>query len=53
MIMKNDKPFNNKIEFLDAIAQTLDKYPQSTSSYSENWLNNVKNQYCQNTGIKL
>lgn len=48
-----NKPFENKTEFINAIAQTLEKYAHSTSSYSENWLENVKEKYFENTGIKL
>lgn len=48
-----NKPFANKIEFISAISQTLDKYSHSTSSYSKNWIENVKEKYFENTGIKL
>ncbi len=48
-----NKPFANKTDFINAISQTLDKYSHSTSSYSENWLENVKKKYFENTGIKL
>ncbi|MCB9032941.1 MAG: NgoBV family restriction endonuclease [Chitinophagales bacterium] len=48
-----NKPFANKTEFINAISQTLEKYSHSTSSYSENWLKNVKEKYFENTGIKL
>jgi hypothetical protein len=48
-----NKPFANKTEFINAISQTLEKYSHSTSSYSENWLENVKKKYFENTGIKL
>jgi len=51
-IPKN-KPFADKIIFLNAIAETLQKYSHSTGSYSENWLENVKAKYFENTGIKL
>jgi len=50
--LKN-KPFADKITFLNAIAETLQKYSHSTGSYSENWLENVKAKYFENTGIKL
>lgn len=48
-----NKPFANKTEFINAISQTLEKYSHSTSSYSENWLENVKAKYFENTGTKL
>lgn len=48
-----NKPFADKIDFLNAISETLEKYAHSTSSYSENWLNRVKEKYLENTGIKL
>lgn len=48
-----NKPFANKTEFINAISQTLEKYSHSTSSYSENWLKNVKAKYFENTGIKF
>ncbi len=47
------KPFPNKTDFLNALAATHLKYDHSTSSYSDNWLENVKQQYFKNTGIKL
>ena len=46
------KSFSNKIEFLKAISNTLDLYPQC-DKYKNSWLNNVKSKYLQNTGIKL
>lgn len=48
-----NKPFADKISFLNAIAETLEKYAHSTGSYSKNWLKKVKSQYLKNTGIKL
>ena len=48
-----NKPFADKVSFLNAIAETLEKYSHSTGSYSENWLKNVKKKYFENTGIKL
>jgi NgoBV restriction endonuclease len=48
-----NKPFPNKIEFLNALAATHVKYDHSTSSYSNNWLEKVSEQYFKNTGIKL
>ena len=46
------KPFTNKNDFLIAISETLDLYPQC-EKYKNNWLENVKTKYYQNTGIKL
>lgn len=48
-----NKPFADKLSFLNAVAETLEKYAHSTDSYSENWLEKVKSQYLKNTGIKL
>jgi hypothetical protein len=48
-----NKPFADKTTFLNAISETLEKYSHSTGSYSENWLENVKIKYFENTGIKL
>ncbi len=48
-----NKPFADKISFLNAIAETLEKYSHSTSNYSENWLKRVKEKYLENTGIIL
>jgi NgoBV restriction endonuclease len=48
-----NKPFSDKVSFLNAISETLEKYSHSTSSYSENWLSRVKGKYFENTGIKL
>ncbi len=48
-----NKPFADKVAFLNAISNALEKYPYSTSSYSENWLEKVKKKYFENTGIKL
>ena len=48
-----NKPFANKSEFIEAIAKTFEKYPHSTSSYSENWLENVKKKYFENTGFNI
>lgn len=48
-----NKPFADKISFLNAIAETLKKYSHSSGSYSENWLENVKKKYFENTGINL
>lgn len=46
-------PFPDKSAFLNAISETLTKYPAHTDSYSKNWLKNVKKMYFKNTGIKL
>lgn len=48
-----NKPFANKIEFLNAMVETHIKYAHHSESYSENWLENVKAKYFENTGIKL
>lgn len=48
-----NKAFNTKLEFINAISETLEKYSHSTSSYSENWLEKVKEKYYENVGIKL
>ena len=48
-----NKPFEDKLKFLNAISETLIKYSHSTNSYSENWIENVKTKYFENTGIKL
>lgn len=46
------QPFENKISFLHAIEATLNLYPQC-NAYKTNWLNNVKEKYFENTGIRL
>ena len=48
-----NKPFTDKLSFLNAISETLEKYSHSTDIYSENWLNKVRTKYFENTGIKL
>lgn len=48
-----NKPFADKISFLSAISETLEKYSHSTNNYSENWLERVKAKYFENTRIKL
>ena len=45
-------PFENKLDFLNAIAQTHDLYPQC-DQYKRDWIENVKNRYLKNTGINL
>jgi NgoBV restriction endonuclease len=46
------QPFENKIDFLNAIAATFDLYPQC-DKYKNNWLENVNQKYFENTGTKL
>ncbi len=46
------QPFENKKDFLEAIAKTHDKYPQS-NNYKLDWLKNVLSKYLENTGISL
>lgn len=48
-----NKPFPDKISFLNAIEATLVKYDHSTNVYSNDWLNKVKAKYFENTGIKV
>lgn len=48
-----NKPFTDKVSFLDALAKTIEKYSHSTCSYSDKWLINVKEKYFENTGIRL
>jgi type II restriction enzyme len=48
-----NKPFDDKIAFLNAIAETFKKYSHSTGSYSENWLQKVEKKYFENTGLNL
>jgi len=48
-----NKPFEDKISFLNAISKTLHKYTHSTSSYGHDWLNRVKAKYAENTGISI
>lgn len=45
-------PFQNKKEFLNALAETFKFYPQC-DKYKENWLEKVSTSYFANTGIKL
>ncbi len=45
-------PFENKSDFLNAIAQTHDLYPQC-DQYKRDWLENVKERYLRNTGIPI
>lgn len=44
--------FKNKIDFLQAIAETHSMYPQC-DKYKENWLQIVKNKYFETTGVTL
>lgn len=48
-----NKPFSNKLEFIQAIAATHIKYPNQSISYNKNWLKKVKKEYFKKTGIKL
>ncbi len=45
-------PFENKNDFLTALAETHNLYPQC-DQYKADWLNIVKAKYLKNTGIKL
>lgn len=45
-------PFKNKNDFLMALAETHNLYPQC-EQYKTDWLKKVKTQYFKNTGIKL
>lgn len=46
------EPFENKNDFLKAIAATLDLYPQC-EQYKKDWLTIVKTKYLENTGINI
>lgn len=46
------KPFQTKIEFLDAISETFDLYPQC-NQYKTNWLAHIKQVYFSNTNTNL
>jgi len=46
------QPFTNKMDFLNAIANTHNSYPQC-DKYKTNWLDLVKSKYFKNTGIML
>ncbi|MEA5140451.1 NgoBV family restriction endonuclease [Arcicella rigui] len=48
-----NKPFEDKLSFLKAIAETHNKYENTSKSYSENWLEKVCSKYFEHTGIKL
>lgn len=48
-----NKPFTDKLSFITAIAETLRKYPYSTGSYNDNWLEKVKERYFANTELRL
>jgi hypothetical protein len=48
-----NKPFENKIKFLEAIAETHIKYEHHSASYSKDWFENVKNRYEENTGNSI
>jgi hypothetical protein len=45
-------PFDNKSDFLNAIAETHNLYPQC-DQYKTDWLNIVKEKYFENTGIRI
>lgn len=45
-------PFQNKKEFLAALAETFNFYPQC-DKYKTNWLENISIKYFENTGAKL
>jgi len=46
------QPFNNKNDFLIAISETHNFYPQC-DQYKNDWLNIVNEKYYENTGIRL
>jgi hypothetical protein len=46
------QPFENKIDFLNAIAATQQMYPQC-DQYKTNWLEKVRSKYKENTGFDL
>ncbi|VEP18499.1 conserved hypothetical protein [Hyella patelloides LEGE 07179] len=46
------KPFNNRLEFVEALHQTLMKYPKTQVS-SNDWLNSVLQNYLSHTGQRL
>jgi len=46
------QPFENKVDFLTAISETHNLYPQC-DQYKLDWLKIVKAKYFENTGIKL
>jgi hypothetical protein len=48
-----NKPFTDKIEFLNAIKATHEKYPEYTSSYNDDWLSKVKTKYKEKFDINL
>lgn len=48
-----NKPFADKMSFLEALFATIDKYSHSTNSYSDNWLEKVKAKYLANTGKEI
>ncbi len=45
-------PFDNKMDFLSAIYDTLELYPQC-DKYKDDWMSKVKTKYFENTGIRL
>ena len=46
------QPFKNKLDFLNALSKTQQNYTQC-DRYKDNWLQNVKDKYLENTGVKL
>lgn len=46
------QPFDNKVEFLKALAATHQHYEQCRT-YRDNWYENVAKKYFENTGLKL
>jgi NgoBV restriction endonuclease len=46
------QPFDSKMDFLKAIAETHDLYPQC-NQYKTDWLKIVGTKYLENTGVKL
>jgi len=46
------QPFENRMDFLKAIANTHKGYPQC-DKYKKDWLKKVKAQYKKNTGLTL
>ncbi len=45
-------PFTDRLSFINAIAETHNQYPQC-DKYKDNWLQNVKLKFQQNTGATL
>lgn len=47
-----NKPFSSKLDFITAISKIHNTYTQC-DTYKDNWLENVKSKYFENTGVKL